>query len=184
MKEFIYPEMMVHVPLCTVKEPKNVLIVSDNASALEAEVARHDAIASKTVSASNLLESLRNEADASADVVLVDTLTDDAAVMAHINRILSEEGLVVLKHPSLDDEAANKTLMQIMGNYFKIIMPYNVGNGETLLLGSKAYHPTADIILHRADMLDGQQYYNCDIHPAAFATPNYIRKAYLGIIRN
>ena len=184
MKEFIYPEMMVHVPLCTVKEPKNVLIVSDNASALEAEVARHDAIASKTVPASNLLESLRNEADASADVVLVDTLTDDAAVMAHINRILSEEGLVVLKHPSLDDEAANKTLMQIMGNYFKIIMPYNVGNGETLLLGSKAYHPTADIILHRADMLDGQQYYNCDIHPAAFATPNYIRKAYLGIIRN
>ncbi|WP_345976305.1 spermidine synthase [Sulfurimonas sp. HSL3-7] len=184
MKEFIYPEMMVHVPLCTVKEPKNVLIVSDNAAALEAEVARHDAIASKTVSASNLLESLRNEADASADVVLVDTLTDDAAVMAHINRVLNEEGLVVLKHPSLDDEAANKFLMQIMGNYFKIIMPYNVGNGETLLLGSKAYHPTADIILHRADMLDGQQYYNCDIHPAAFATPNYIRKAYLGIIRN
>ncbi len=184
MKEFIYPEMMVHVPLCTVKEPKNVLIVSDNAAVLEAEVARHDAIASKTVPASNLLESLRNEADASADVVLVDTLTDDAAVMAHINRVLSEDGLVVLKHPSLDDEAANKTLMQIMGNYFKIIMPYNVGNGETLLLGSKAYHPTADIILHRADMLDGQQYYNCDIHPAAFATPNYIRKAYLGIIRN
>ncbi len=184
MKEFIYPEMMVHVPLCTVKEPKNVLIVSDNASALEAEVARHDAIASKTVSASNLLESLRNEADASADVVLVDTLTDDAAVMAHINRVLSEDGLVVLKHPNLDEVEANKTLMQMMGNYFKIIMPYNVGNGETLLLGSKAYHPTADIILHRADMLDGQQYYNCDIHPAAFATPNYIRKAYLGIIRN
>jgi spermidine synthase len=184
MKEFIYPEMMVHVPLCTVKEPKNVLIVSDNATAMEAEVARHDAIASKTVSASNLLESIRNEADGSADVVLVDTLTDDAAVMAHINRVLSEEGLVVLKHPSLDDETANKNLMQIMGNYFKIIMPYNVGNGETLLLGSKAYHPTADIILHRADMLDGQQYYNCDIHPAAFATPNYIRKAYLGIIRN
>ena len=80
MKEFIYPEMMVHVPLCTVKEPKNVLIVSDNAAALEAEVARHDAIASKTVSASKLLESLRNETDGSADVVLVDTLTDDAAV--------------------------------------------------------------------------------------------------------
>jgi spermidine synthase len=104
--------------------------------------------------------------------------------LAHINRVLKEDGLVVLKHPNLDEVEANKKLMQIMGNYFKIIMPYNVGNGETLLFGSKAYHPTADVILHRTDMLDGQQYYNCDIHPAAFATPNYIRKTYLGIIRN
>ena len=184
MKVFIYPEMMVHVPLCTVKEPKNVLIVSDNAAPFEAEVARHDEVASKAVPAATMLAALRDEADASADVILVDALVDDAAVLAHINRVLNAEGLVVMKHPSLDDEAANKQLMQMMGNYFKIIMPYNVGNGETLLLGSKAYHPTADIILHRADMLDGQQYYNCDIHPAAFATPNYIRKAYLGIIRN
>ena len=28
MKSFIYPEMMVHVPLCTNKTPKNVLIIS------------------------------------------------------------------------------------------------------------------------------------------------------------
>lgn len=184
MKEFIYPEMMVHVPLCTVKKPENVLIVSDDAAALESEVARHSAMKSTTVSASNLLDTLRDQADASADVVLLDVLTDDAAAIAHVNRILSEDGLVVLKHPTLDNESDNKNLMQILGNYFKIIMPYYIGNGETLLLASKAYHPTADIILHRTDMLDGLQYYNCDIHPAAFATPNYIRKAYLGTIRN
>ena len=184
MREFIYPEMMVHVPLCTAKKPENVLIVSDDAAALEAEVGRHDKMNSKTVSASKLLESLRAEDDGSADVVLLDVLTDDAAAIAHVNRILKEDGLVVLKHPSLENEADNKQLMQILGNYFKIIMPYYIGNGDTLLLASKAYHPTADIILHRTDMLDGQQYYNCDIHPAAFATPNYIRKAYLGTIRN
>ncbi len=184
MREFIYPEMMVHVPLCTAKKPENVLIVSDDAEALEAEVARHDNMSSKTVSASKLMESLRAEDDGSADVVLLDVLTDDAAAIAHVNRILKEDGLVVLKHPSLENEKDNKQLMQVLGNYFKIIMPYYIGNGETLLLASKAYHPTADIILHRTDMLDGQQYYNCDIHPAAFATPNYIRKAYLGTIRN
>ncbi len=184
MRDFIYPEMMVHVPLCTAKKPENILIVSDDAAALEAEVARHDAMNSTTVSASNLMTSLRDQADASADVVLLDVLTDDAAAIAHVNRILNEDGLVVLKHPTLDNESDNKQLMQVLGNYFKIIMPYYIGNGETLLLASKAYHPTADIILHRTDMLDGQQYYNCDIHPAAFATPNYIRKAYLGTIRN
>jgi len=184
MREYIYPEMMVHVPLCTVKKPQNVLIVSDNAAALEAEVARHDAIASKTVAAKDVTAALREEADASVEVVLIDTLTDDAAALAHVNRVLNEEGLVVMRHPNLDDEAANKQLMQVLGNYFKIIMPYQIDNGETLLLASKSYHPTADIILHRSDMLDGQQYYNCDVHPAAFATGNDIRKAYLGTIRN
>jgi len=63
-------------------------------------------------------------------------------------------------------------------------MPYNLGNGATALLASKAYHPTADLILHRADMLDNLSYYNCDIHPAAFAMGNYIRKEYLGSIKN
>ena len=184
MRDYIYPEMMVHVGLCTVKKPQNVLIVSDNASALEAEVARHDAIASKTVGATDVTAALREEADASVEMIIVDTLTDDAAALAHVNRVLNQEGLVVMKHPNLEDEAANKQLMQVLGNYFKIIMPFHLGNGETALLASKSYHPTADIILHRTDMLGGQKYYNCDVHPAAFAMGNDVRKAYLGTIRN
>ena len=31
MREFIYPEMMVHVPVCTSKVPEQVLIISDSA---------------------------------------------------------------------------------------------------------------------------------------------------------
>ena len=183
MKSFIYPEMMVHIPLCTHKEPKNVLIVSDNAAQLHEEVARHDGIASTVVAANNALNALRDAEEKSAEVILLEGSTD-AALLAHCNRVLSDDGLMVLQHPSLDDTTANTALMEVLGNYFKIIMPYNIGNGETLLLASKEYHPTADVILHRTDLLEGQQYYNCDIHPAAFAMPNYIRKAYLGIIRN
>lgn len=184
MRDYIYPEMMIHVPLCTVKVPKNVLIVSDNAAALEAEVARHTKIASTTVAATDVTAALRDVADASVEVVVLDALTDDAAALAHVNRILNEEGLVVMQHADLEDEAANKQLMQILGNYFKIIMPFYVGGNKTALLASKSYHPTADIILHRTDMLDGQKYYNCDVHPASFAMGNDVRKAYLGTIRN
>jgi len=184
MRDYIYPEMMIHVPLCTVKTPKNVLIVSDNAAALEAEVARHTKIASTTVAAADVTAALRDVADASVEVVVLDALTDDAAALAHVNRILNEEGLVVMQHADLEDEAANKQLMQVLGNYFKIIMPFYVGGGKTALLASKSYHPTADIILHRTDMLDGQKYYNCDVHPASFAMGNDVRKAYLGTIRN
>jgi spermidine synthase len=184
MKTFIYPEMMVHVALCTHKLPTSVLLVSDHQSLLMGELSRYRDSAVVTAEATNLLESFRNAQDKSADVILLDGTTDDSAVIAHINRILKEDGLVVLQHPSLDDVAANTTLMQILGNYFKIIMPYYAGDGSTLLICSKEYHPTADIILQRSDLLEGHQFYNCDVHVGVFAMPQYIRKNYLGIIRN
>lgn len=181
MKEFIYPEMMVHVPVCTNKVPQNVLIISNNAELLHAQMSKHSDIASKTIASS--LDALRAEADKSADVVICE-MNADAAVVAHVSRILKDDGQLSVTHASLDEVQSNKVLMQVLGNYFKVIMPYNLGNGATALLASKEYHPTADIILQRSDMIDGLHYYNCDIHVASFAMPNYIRKEYLGIIKN
>lgn len=181
MKSFIYPEMMVHVPLCTNKTPENVLIISNDANLLIQEVQKHTDISSSVISCS--LDSLRDLNDASFDVVISE-MSGDAAVVAHINRILKEDGQLVIKHDSLEETQSNKVLMQVLGNYFKVIMPYNLGTGETALLASKEYHPTADVILQRSDMLDDLNYYNCDMHISSFAMPNYIRKEYLGIIRN
>lgn len=184
MKTFIYPEMMVHVALCTHKLPTSVLLVSDNQNALMGELNRYRDSTVVTAGAADLLASFRNTQDKSTDVILVDALTADPAVLAHINRTLKEDGLVVMQHPNLDEVEANTALMQMLGNYFKIIMPYHLEDGTTLLLCSKEYHPTADIILQRSDLLEGHQYYNCDVHNAAFAMPQYVRKNYLGIIRN
>ncbi|MCX6073782.1 MAG: spermidine synthase [Campylobacterales bacterium] len=184
MKTFIYPEMMVHVALCTHKLPTHVVIASDSSDLLMGELSRYRDSSVTNCSGSALLESFRDMDDSSADVILVDALTADPAVIAHINRVLKEDGLVVMQHPNLENIADNTTLMQILGNTFKIIMPYHLEDGSTLLLCSKEYHPTADIILQRSDLLEGQSYYNCDVHNAAFAMPQYIRKNYLGIIRN
>lgn len=183
MREFVYPEMMVHVPMCTYQEPKNVLVVSDTPDALDTELARHGELAVTHTPSSGALEALRDVADGSIDVVLCEADVD-AAIAGHISRVLCEDGVLAMCHPSLEEVQANTVLMGVLGNYFKIIMPYRLANEETLLLASKGNHPTADINLHRADMLDGLEYYNSDIHPAAFAMPNYIRKTYLGIIRN
>lgn len=181
MKNFIYNEMMVHVPVCTNKDPKNVLIISDNSLDLEKEMKKHVEVSSKSIAGG--VKALREELDNSYDVVVCETKSD-AAILAHISRILKDDGLVSMIHPSLDNEQENKSIMQILSNYFKIIMPYNLGNGETSLLASKEYHPTADINLHRSDMLDDLEYYNCDVHTAAFAMGNNVRKAYLGVIKN
>lgn len=184
MKTFIYPEMMVHVPLCTHKLPNSVLLVSDNSALLVGELERYRNTSLNSISASNLLHSLRNLEDKSADVVLLDCVISDAAAIAHIGRILKDEGVLALQHPHLDDVIGNTALIHVLGNYFKIIMPYHLEDGTTLLLCSREYHPTADIILQRSDLLEGHSYYNCDVHIASFAMPQYVRKNYLGIIRN
>ena len=181
MKDFIYNEMMVHTALCTSKNPENILIVSNDAAALVTEVQKHDSISADVISAD--INTLRGAKDETYDVVITE-MDSDAAVLAHYNRILKEDGVLVSTHAPLDDVETNKSMMQILGKYTKIIMPFNIGNGETALLASKEYHPTADIILHRADMLDDLEYYNCDVHPAAFAMGNNVRKAYLGVIKN
>ncbi|RLA76006.1 MAG: spermidine synthase [Epsilonproteobacteria bacterium] len=181
MKEFIYPEMMVHVPVCTSKDPQNVLIVSDSADLLAKEMLKHGEITTKAIECT--LDAVRGLEDASFDVVVCEA-TSDAAMLAHLSRIIKEDGQLSLAHPSLENVAENKTIISILGKYFKIVMPYHLGNGETALLASKEYHPTADIILQRADMIDNLNYYNCDVHVGAFAMGNYVRKEYLGIIKN
>ena len=183
MNKSINAEMMVHVALCTSKEPKNVLLLSNEVQPLEAEIQKHMGI--EVISKKVTLNEVRECKDDTFDVVIFDAITSDAALIAHINRILKDDGLVVMKHPSLNDEVKeNKKLIQVLGNYFKIIMPYNLGTGSTALLASKEYHPTADLILQRSDMLDNLNVYNCDLHIGSFAMPNYIRKEYLGVIKN
>ncbi len=181
MKKFIYDEMMVHVPLCTSKNPQSVLILSSDTEGFECELQKHDKIAFTSLKD---IDGLRGAEDASYDVVISE-LEADAATLAHYNRVLKEDGLLVTIIPSLDEAVEeNKRIMEILGKYAKIVMPFHLGCEGVALLASKEYHPTADIILHRADMLDGLKFYNSDIHPASFAMGNYIRKEYLGIIKN
>lgn len=181
MRDFIYAEMMVHVPVCTSKEAKNILIISNTAEKLREETARHNE-SKATVVSCNLSE-ISSLADSAYDVVISE-MPSERAFFAQVDRILKSDGQFVTTHPSLDDIESNKILMTMLANYFKIIMPYNIGDGTTALFCSKEYHPTADINLQRADMLDGLSYYNSDIHPSAFAMGNYIRREYLGIIKN
>ena len=116
--------------------------------------------------------------------VVISEMSADAAFFSHVNRVLKDDGQFVSSNVSLEDIQATKNLMMTLAKYCKIIMPYNIGNASSALFCSKEYHPTADINLQRADMIDGLNYYNSDIHPASFAMGNYIRKEYLGIIKN
>ena len=181
MRKKIYNELMVHVPVCTHKEPQNVLIVSEEGFGLLDEIAKYKTIEATVIDTG--LESIRDIQENSFDIVISEAPLE-ATHTAHLNRVLKEDALAVFTPFDLSDEQASKTKLQEIGKYFKIAMPYALLSAQTAVLASKEYHPTADINLQRADLTDGFEVYNSDLHRAVFAMPTYIKKSYLGIIKN
>ena len=54
----------------------------------------------------------------------------------------------------------------------------------TATFATKKYHPTADIILQKSDLLEGLEYYNSDIHKSSFILPNYLKESLKILIKN
>jgi len=181
MREKNYNELMVHIPLCTHKEPQKVLIISDKALGLVDEVAKYKTIESNVISTN--VDDLRDVEENSFDVVISEA-DIDAVTVAHINRVLKEDGLATLVGLDLGMVEDTTTKLNEIGKYFKIAMPYKMLSHKVAVLASKEYHPTADINLQRADLTDGFEVYNSDLHVALFAMPTNIKKTYLGIIKN
>ena len=224
--EFIYHEMLAHVPMCTHRDPKNVLIVGGGDGGVAREILRHEDVKVDLVeldeevvkvskeyfpkvgdwenSRLNLviesgMEFIAKAADQSYDIVIVDA-TDPGAISnelfeatfyAQVNRVLKADGLVAVQGGSYwMDLEGHKRILETVGRPFWIAMPYSYpmysypGTNWNFILASKKYHPTADIVLQRADLLEGLQYYTSDIQRAAFAVPRNIKKALLGIAKN
>lgn len=106
-----------------------------------------------------------------------------------VENILAKEGILIteLPHLLLDIEDA-KAKMALLGEEFRVKMPFvlplDYGMDNCFLLASKKYHPTADIALQRADMLEDLEYYHPILHQSAFVLPKGIKNALNGIAKN
>ncbi|KIM12785.1 MAG: hypothetical protein KU37_02640 [Sulfuricurvum sp. PC08-66] len=191
-KDTAYYEMLIHTPLCTHKAPKKVALFSDDAQACKQEMSRHVGMHAEVFSLSSLEKSLSSSGEKNYDVVIIDgALPNERTLLAHLNRATSDEAVVAFNHDALLSALdATRKLFDAVGEYYKIVMPYAyeanaTGTARgTHILASKFYHPTADIILQRSDLIDGLSYYNSDVHPASFAQPNRLRQALKGVARN
>ncbi|WP_353661521.1 hypothetical protein [Hydrogenimonas sp. SS33] len=139
------------------------------------------------------LQMLAEAKECSYDIVLFNRFDeiylDDRAVMAHVNRILTDKGLAVMDASSqIYDMAGHKEVLAAMDREFKIVMPFRytsmvrLGGEQWFAMGSKFFHPTADVNLQRADLTDGYTWYNSDLHIAQFALPTAtfeLLKAYI-----
>lgn len=172
-----FKEMMVHVPLCSHPDITKVLLI--DIDGLDEEIQRHDTVLVEKVQ----LQSYSPKEYKFEVIIVGDIENVDEIGLAKITASLAENGVLVAGNLSWEN-TPSKTIAQMQKfEKFNIIMPYMYGFGfdynsqGAFLFCSDKYHPTADIILQKADLLDGLEYYNSEIHLAAFTLPTSTKKA-------
>lgn len=172
-----FQEMIVHVPFCSHPDIKKVLLI--DIDGLDKEIQRHDKVDIQKVS----LETYSPKEKEFEVIVVGDIEALDEIGMAKVTTSLAENGVVVCANLSWEKEPAKTILQMEKFAKFNIILPYMYGFGleygkqGALLFCSNKYHPTADIILQKSDLLDGLKYYNSEIHLASFTLPTSTKKA-------
>ena len=174
MKDNIaFSEMMVHIPLCTHKLAKDILVVSQENSDLINELDRHKKESNYKFVELNDLEKIVILPNTKLDIKIVGKLFD----------ILKDDGLIAFSSKvfSRDDNRLIDDL-KLVGEKFWIAMPYRFGH-QASIIASKKYHPTADLNLQKADFLDDLEYYSSEIHIASFVFPAKQHKDLTGIAK-
>lgn len=174
-----FNEMMVHTPICTHKEPENVLVIGSVTDELKKEVEKHNL---KNVEYGDT-SILTSKDEKNVDLIIFTDVNLDEMLLANIERVLKNDGVISFSTSSFSsDEQKLKDDLSLVGQNFWIAMPYKFGH-ETAILASKKYHPTADIILQRSDLLVDLEYYSTEIHHASFVFPAAEYRALTGIAR-
>jgi spermidine synthase len=178
----ILAEMALHVPLCILEDPQSVLIVgcSDRPS-FEAALKAHE----EHPEVAFVEEWHPGEGphyDLIVDFHYSDRPTDEKAQLA---QQLSERGIVIAPLQKSAKEA-----LAGCPDALRYAIPYGLSTlaGSFagicgFLYGAKKPHPTADLRLHKADMLEECLYYSADIHEAAFALPPFYYRELKGLMK-
>ncbi|MFY0594499.1 polyamine aminopropyltransferase [Roseivirga sp.] len=224
--EYVYHEMIAHVPVLTHPNPKRVLIIGGGDGGTAREILRHTdleevvmvEIDEKVIEACKLhlpniasaLDDPRldlivddgikyvNEApDGSFDVVIVDS-TDPVGpaeglfsidFYKEVYRILSPNGVMVTQSES--PRFNNKVFKEVYQVYRSIfgldkvhcylayIPTYPTGMWSFSYSTKGASHPLKGFDLNKSKEFaekNGLNYYNEDVHSAAFALPNFVKQ--------
>ncbi len=178
-ENYAFNEMMVHVPLCSHKEPKNILVVGNIDEDFKNELGKHS-LENVEYGDSSIITS---KDEKNIDIILVTDSNVSAELLANIDRILKDDGILSFKSTSYSQNNENLANdLTLVGSKFWIAMPFKFGH-TTSILASKKYHPTADIILQVSDLLDDLNYYSTEVHDASFVFPANIHRALTGIAK-
>lgn len=201
----IYAEMLAHTPLCTHPNPEDILLVGYDSNIIK-QVLRHKDVkkiivveVDKNISLAINEHFLELELNDKIQIVskqeflkgssLYDVILFNDTKLKEFNifKQLKKDGIFICKSNGWWDMDLQKDTFKVLGDYFKIIMPcyFNmyVSHTKSFVFASNKFHPTADTILDKSDLLDGLHYYNGDTHKACFSLPTNIDKEYKDFIK-
>ena len=109
------------------------------------------------------------------------------AFYRQVDRVLTKEGILVAQAESplfKREFMAQKFVLQALKSVFPVTALYNYSNISypgglwSFAFASKKYHPVHDFQKNKLDMISkwNLHYYNQDIHSAAFAQPEFVKK--------
>jgi len=220
--EFIYHDMIVHVPMATNPNIKNVLVIGAGDGGTVRELVRYDSIKKidmveidKLVvdvcreyfpNSTSGLDDERvslyfqdglkfvSEKENEYDLIIVDS-TDPIGpgeglftreFYSNCHRALTKDGILVNQHESPFYEEYAKAMQRAhkrIHEFFPVAKVYQVhiptyASGHWLFgFASKSFDPVRDLNDEKWNALGLETgYYNTEIHKAAFALPNYVKK--------
>lgn len=227
--EFVYHELIAHIPLLSHPHPEKILIIGGGDCGTLREVLKHDCVHSavmceidgavvdackkyfkifdagqenpkSSIRIEDGIAFVKNAADASYDIVIVDSADPvgpgvglfTSGFYAEVKRILKPNGIVAAQCESPWEDYLD--LAKVYGNlksafahvYAMVgtIPSYPYGYWSWAVAGETC-NPIKDIQMERArNIQKTTQYYNLEIHRAAFALPNFFKKKLLNIVDN
>jgi len=219
--EFVYHEMLTHIPLFTHPKPENVLVIGGGDGGVVREVIKHKEVKKAVLveidgevinecikhlpSISSALNDKKvkvlvedgikfvSEHKKEFDVILVDS-TDPVGpaeglfspdFYKNIFKALKDDGIFVsqTESPFIHDKVIPKVYRDISKlfpntNIYTASIPTYPSGYWCFTIGSKKYIPSKPAKGKKLDF--DLKYYNFDLHKAAFALPNFVKKFTLG----
>lgn len=202
-------ELLAHIPLCAHPEPKKLLLAGSFNLEIAFEALRHDdlevhllqndlKILHSFISFFPHYQETMNHPrfrvieelveNHHYDVILYTDTPSFSAVEPYIP-LLSDTGILITR---LENLLLYPTPMRdhiaALARFFPIAMPFaspfSLLANSHFLFASRRYHPTADLLLQKADMLEGLQAYHARVQESAFVLPRFLEEGLAGVIKN
>ncbi|CUU39546.1 spermidine synthase [Helicobacter typhlonius] len=197
---FIESELLAHLPLCVLPNPKNILLFDSFNLEIAYECLKHDVSVDCVQGDKKSLDSFMSflphfhqvmnnshfklfSQVIDLDVKKYDVIIADLIASKHqidgFFRMLGERGILIVRnhHPLLEEDLFIQKVSDCT-DFFNIIMPFfpslSILSDKSYIFASKAFHPLADMLLQKIDLLPQLQYYNAHIHENAFTLPNFL----------
>ncbi|PKN15035.1 MAG: spermidine synthase, partial [Deltaproteobacteria bacterium HGW-Deltaproteobacteria-24] len=98
-KHFAFNEMMTHIPLCTHKEPKNILVVGSVDEEFKKEVSKH-----KVTVEYGDTSIITSKNDKNIDVIILASGNLNELLLANIQKILKDDGILTFMSESFNQD--------------------------------------------------------------------------------